>query len=211
MQEIDEALVIYEEALDEELRLIATGQVDQTLKMDEERVDPSSEKLKEVLQRASDSAGANAQQHNRFANWGSALAFTLAACLIGLLFWLFERARRSAELFRIESLETQNTLLQRSNRELRDFVRVVSHDLQGPPRKVRTFGDRMRSKYLDVLDDRGRDYLERIERALARMQNLMKDLLALSRVTTTQAKPFEPAVDLKEVDDKVISDLGINV
>lgn len=69
----------------------------------------------------------------------------------------------------------------------------------------------MRSKYLDVLDDRGRDYLERIERALARMQNLMKDLPALSRVTTTQAKPFEPAVDLKEVDDKVISDLGINV
>jgi len=69
----------------------------------------------------------------------------------------------------------------------------------------------MRSKYLDVLDDRGRDYLERIERALARMQNLRKDLLALSRVTTTQAKPFEPAVDLKEVDDKVISDLGINV
>ena len=69
----------------------------------------------------------------------------------------------------------------------------------------------MRSKYLDVLDDRGRDYLERIERALVRMQNLRKDLLALSRVTTTQAKPFEPAVDLKEVDDKVISDLGINV
>lgn len=115
MQEIDEALVIYEEALDEELRLIATGQVDQTLKMDEERVDPSSEKLKEVLQRASDSAGANAQQHNRFAIWGSALAFTLAACLIGLLFWLFERARRFAELFRIESLETQNTLLRCSN------------------------------------------------------------------------------------------------
>ena len=69
----------------------------------------------------------------------------------------------------------------------------------------------MRSKYLDVLDARGRDYLERVGRALARMQNLMKDLLALSRVTTTQAKPFEPAVDLKEVDDKVISDLGINV
>ena len=69
----------------------------------------------------------------------------------------------------------------------------------------------MRSKYLGVLDDQGRDYLERIERALARMQHLTKDLLALSRVTTTQAKPFELAVDLKEVDDKVISDLGINL
>ncbi len=211
LQEIDEALVTYKEALDEELRLVETGQVNQALEMDEELVDPSFEELKEVLQRASESAGANAQQHNRFANWGSALAFTLAACLIGLLFWLFERARRSAELFRVESLETQNTLLQRSNRELRDFVRVASHDLQEPLRKVRTFGDRLRSKYSDVLDDRGRDYLQRMERALARMQNLMEDLLALSRVTTTQGKPFEPAVDLKEVADEVISDLGISV
>lgn len=104
---------------------------------------------------------------------------------------MFERARRSAELFRIESLETQNTLLQRSNRELRGFVRVASHDLQEPLRKVRVFGDRMRSKYTDVLDDRGRDYPEHLERALARMQNLMQDLLALSPVTITQAKPFE--------------------
>lgn len=122
LQEIDGTLVVYEEALDEELRLIETGQIDQALKVDEERVDPSFKELKEVLQRSSDTAGLNAQQHNRFANWRSALAFTLAACLIGLLFWLFERARRSAELFRIKSLETQNTLLQRSNRELRDFV-----------------------------------------------------------------------------------------
>ena len=60
MQEIYEALVTYEEALDDELRLIATNQVDPTLKMDEERVDPSFQKLTEVLQRASDSAGANA-------------------------------------------------------------------------------------------------------------------------------------------------------
>lgn len=39
----------------------------------------------------------------------------------------------------------------------------------------------------------------------------MKDLLALSRVTTTEAKPFEPAVDLKELADEVISELGRNV
>ena len=85
-------------------------------------MDPSFEELKEVLQRASNSASANAQQHNQFADWGSALPLTLAACLIGLLFWLFERARRSAEMLRIESLKAQNTLLQQSNRELRDFV-----------------------------------------------------------------------------------------
>lgn len=122
LQEIDTALVTYEEDLYNGLRLLETGQLDQALEVDEERVDPSFEELKEVLQRASNSASANAQQHNQFAGWGSALALTFAACLIGLLFWLFERARRSAELLRIESLKAQNTLLQQSNRELRDFV-----------------------------------------------------------------------------------------
>ncbi len=43
------------------------------------------------------------------------------------------------------------------------------------------------------------------------MQNLIEDLLALSRVATTQVKPFEPAVDIKAVADEVISDLGIIV
>ena len=110
-------------------------------------------------------------------------------------------------MLRIESLKAQNTLLQQSNRELRDFVRVASRALQEPLRKARTFGDRLRSKYANVLDDRGRDYLERMERALPRMQNLLEDLLNLSRITT-QVRTLEPAVDPREVAEEVISDLG---
>ena len=61
MQEIDTALVTYEEDLYNGLRLLETGQLDQALEVDEERVDPSFEELKEVLKRASNSASANAQ------------------------------------------------------------------------------------------------------------------------------------------------------
>ncbi len=68
----------------------------------------------------------------------------------------------------------------------------------------------MRSKYANALDDRGRDYLERMERALARMQNLLEDLLNLSRITT-QVRTLEPAVDTREVAKEVIWDLGIKI
>jgi signal transduction histidine kinase len=82
---------------------------------------------------------------------------------------------------------------------------VASHDLQEPLRKVRTFADRLDAKYREVLGEQGRDYLERMEGAAARMQNLIDDLLTLSQVTT-KAQPFAP-IDLNQVAQEVVSDL----
>jgi light-regulated signal transduction histidine kinase (bacteriophytochrome) len=97
--------------------------------------------------------------------------------------------------------------LARSNAELEQFAYVASHDLQEPLRKVVTFGDRLKSKYGEALDDRGRDYLERMQDAAARMQVLISDLLTYSRVTT-KAQPFT-RVDLAKVAREVISDLEV--
>ncbi len=55
--------------------------------------------------------------------------------------------------------------LKQSNQELQEFAYVPSHDLQEPLRKIQTFGDRLKTKYGKVLDEKGRDYL------LQRMQN----------------------------------------
>jgi signal transduction histidine kinase len=55
------------------------------------------------------------------------------------------------------------------------------------------------------LDTEGSDYLERMQKAAARMQSLINELLTFSRVTT-KAKPFEP-VDLAKVAADVVSDL----
>ena len=74
--------------------------------------------------------------------------------------------------------------LERSNRDLEQFAYVASHDLQEPLRKIRTFGDRLELKCQDALDETGRECVERMQNAAARMQSLIDDLLTLSRVTT---------------------------
>ncbi len=113
--------------------------------------------------------------------------------------------RKQAE----EELKAYAAKLEISNRELEDFAYVASHDLQEPLRKIRAFGDRLNSKYGDVLTDKGRDYLARMQNAAARMQTLIEDLLSFSRVTT-KAQPYLP-VNLKEVATAVVSDLEVRV
>ncbi|MEJ7872996.1 MAG: PAS domain S-box protein, partial [Rubrobacteraceae bacterium] len=113
--------------------------------------------------------------------------------------------RKQAE----ENLRAYAARLNRSNRDLQDFAYVASHDLQEPLRKVRTFADRLNVKYAEVLGEQGRDYLERMAGAAARMQDLIDDLLELSRVTT-KAQPFTP-VDLSEVAQEVLSDLEARI
>ena len=102
---------------------------------------------------------------------------------------------------------TQN--LARSNRTLQDFANVASHDLQEPLRKVRAFGDLLRSRSGDALSDQSRDYLDRMQGAVERMQTLIDDLLSLSRVTT-QRQPLVP-VDLSKVAQEVLSDLEVRI
>ena len=97
--------------------------------------------------------------------------------------------------------------LERSNRELEQFAYVASHDLQEPLRKIRTFGDRLEQKCAAGLDEVGRDCLTRMKSAAQRMQTLISDLLALSRVST-RGQTFVP-VDLTEVAHEVRSDLEV--
>ena len=99
--------------------------------------------------------------------------------------------------------------LERSNRELQNFAYVSSHDLQEPLRKIQAFGSRIESRYADVLDERGIDYLQRIQNAAHRMQDLINDLLAFSRVTN-QEKAFRE-VDLNKSLAGVLSDLEIRI
>jgi PAS domain S-box-containing protein len=99
--------------------------------------------------------------------------------------------------------------LEQSNRDLQEFAYIASHDLQEPLRKVLAFGDRLASKYGDLLDDTGRDYLKRMRDASQRMQTLINDLLSFSRVST-RAQPFTE-VDLNSLAQEVVSDLEYQI
>lgn len=99
--------------------------------------------------------------------------------------------------------------LNNSNRELEQFAYVASHDLQEPLRKIRAFGDRLISKYMDVIGEDGRNYIERMQNASARMQKLIDDLLTFSRISRTQ-EPYE-LVDFNKVVQEVLNDLEIAI
>lgn len=106
-------------------------------------------------------------------------------------------------------LKAFSAKLEQSNRELQDFASVASHDLQEPLRKIQAFGDRLKIKCNDALTDEGKDYLERMQNAAKRMQVLINDLLAFSRITT-KAQPFVP-VNLNKVVQEVLSDLEVHI
>ncbi|MCH7909680.1 MAG: hypothetical protein IIB38_08700 [Candidatus Hydrogenedentes bacterium] len=99
--------------------------------------------------------------------------------------------------------------MMRSNEELQQFAMVASHDLQEPLRKVQAFGDRLKTKYGDVLDERGLDYLTRMQDAAQRMETLINDLLDFARVTS-RAKPFAP-VDLGKLMAELVADLDVQI
>jgi PAS domain S-box-containing protein len=101
--------------------------------------------------------------------------------------------------------ESYTRALEVSNRELQDFVFVASHDLQEPLRKIQSFGEFLQREEGKNLGPNGNDYLDRMRNAAGRMQRLINDLLALTRVTT-KAQPFVP-VELDKIIREVQSDL----
>jgi PAS domain S-box-containing protein len=108
-----------------------------------------------------------------------------------------------------ENLNRKAAELARSNAELEQFAYVASHDLQEPLRKIQAFGDRLKTKCDAVNLQEGRDYLERMQSAAARMQALINDLLTFSRVISSQ-QPFVE-VGLATVVKGVLSDLEVRI
>jgi len=90
------------------------------------------------------------------------------------------------------------------NRELQDFATVASHDLQEPLRKIQVFGEMLQRSLPEDLSASSRGYLDRMQETADRMRQLIKALLAYSRVST-KARPFE-RVELREIAQRVVQE-----
>jgi signal transduction histidine kinase len=104
-----------------------------------------------------------------------------------------------------EQLSLAATDLQRSNSELEQFAYVASHDLQEPLRKVTSFVQLLESRYGDQFDERGHQYIDFAVDGAKRMQQLINDLLAFSRVGRS-GQPLTPTA-LNELVTAAIADL----
>ncbi len=108
----------------------------------------------------------------------------------------------------IQLIENNETL-QSTNEELDRFAYVASHDLQEPLRKIQLFTDKLLFRMGDRLDDEVQVYLQKIGKASKRMQQLVNDLLKLSKQTNDNVD-FEQT-NLNELLNDVLSDLETDI
>jgi two-component system, sensor histidine kinase and response regulator len=80
-------------------------------------------------------------------------------------------------------LQQSQAALANANRELESFSYSVSHDLRAPLRSISGFSQALVEDEAERLDQRGHDYLQRIQSATQRMSQLIDDLLSLARVS----------------------------
>lgn len=103
-----------------------------------------------------------------------------------------------------EKLEIRNRALTHANQEMEAFIYTVSHDLKAPLVTLHGMTDRLILKSADKLDDKGKHYLERISVNVSRLEDLVLDLLKLSRIGRIEDahENFEIAEILRESIDE---------
>lgn len=113
--------------------------------------------------------------------------------------------RKENEMLQANMVEA----LARSNKDLEQFAYVASHDLREPLRKVKSFSELLVDGYRDQLDATALKYIDFMTNGVGRMEALIQDLLAYSRLQRDNQSAV--AVDLEATVQTVLGDLQIAI
>ena len=110
------------------------------------------------------------------------------------------------QIMNIELKKLKNELIE-SNKKLREFAYVASHDLYEPLRTITSYITLVERRYNDKFDEKGKKYLGYIVEGAKRMLNLIEGLLIYSRVGT-EGKDFK-IVDCNKILENVQFNLQV--
>jgi light-regulated signal transduction histidine kinase (bacteriophytochrome) len=148
----------------------------------------------------------------------AALLAAVAVLLVTLVVVLYLNSRRTAAVraeleatrrraLRADELLDQRTReLRQSNTDLDQFASIAAHNLQEPLRRVASFCQLLQRRYQGRLDERGDQFIAFAVDGVKRMQVLIDDLLAFSRIGQ-DSEEFE-VVDTGEVLAAALSNLS---
>ena len=136
------------------------------------------------------------------------LTITNVAVFIFLIWWGVNSLHRMDIKRRQAERELQDTAakLSRSNADLEQFAYVASHDLKEPLRAIGGSVQILQERYQDTLAPEAAQVIRHTVEGTQRMQTLIDDLLAYSRLTTREAA-LEPT-DCTAVVEEVLSNLS---
>jgi len=92
--------------------------------------------------------------------------------------------------------------LRRANQDLEQFAFSASHDLQEPLRSVKIYSELLTRRYSERLDGQALDFLQHLRTGASRMEILVQDLLAYTRVITV-----DESADLTDADEVLAATL----
>lgn len=101
-----------------------------------------------------------------------------------MLYMVEDLNRTTAEL------KSESAKLELSNKELESFSYSVSHDLRAPLRAIQGFTGFLKEDYNDKLDSEGKRIIDVIQLNTKKMDQLINDLLNLSRITRIKINPI---------------------
>jgi light-regulated signal transduction histidine kinase (bacteriophytochrome) len=108
-----------------------------------------------------------------------------------------------------QRVEERTGQIAEANAELRAFAHTIAHDLRAPLRNVEGFATALLEDEADRMSEDGRLFAGRIVAAVVRMDRLITDLLAYSRLSRAELR-FE-RVDLGTVVKTVLRDLETQI